>query len=361
MGAEQERCPVFRRRRNGLLVPLLLAICSISCVPSAQLTVEAFTSPPPSSVVGRQQRRATSAGLDQFSGCRSLHRDSRSSRSPKLSLLLLPSPWTPRTTISGGSKRRATSNDRDGPKRVKIGLSPTELGRAKNGDDDDDAYFDLKTTGALVGGQSVLIGIAAVVGGLLGTPNYGLGPNVDFDGPAIREGILWTIPLGVVAYALDSVEGRFPALQDVSTATEQSVLRLLGGTFRPVFGLVVAATLGLAAGLGEEMFFRGVLQYELLDRFGSEALALGASSIIFGALHAVTPVYAILASMASVYFGWLYLLTDNLAVPIATHAFYDLVALFYAHYEVARMDDEEQWTLANWRPTDRTSDDDGTE
>jgi membrane protease YdiL (CAAX protease family) len=127
------------------------------------------------------------------------------------------------------------------------------------------------------------------------------------------------------------------------------MLALLGGTFRPVAGLVTAVALGGAAGLGEELLFRGVLQYELIHRFhSSDVVALGVSGVIFGALHAVTPLYALLAAIASVYFGWLYLLTDNLAVPIVTHAFYDLIALLSAHYDVAGMTTEEQRSLARW-------------
>ena len=39
----------------------------------------------------------------------------------------------------------------------------------------DDKLFDAKTTVALVGGQSVLIGVAAVAAQFFGTPNLGLG------------------------------------------------------------------------------------------------------------------------------------------------------------------------------------------
>jgi membrane protease YdiL (CAAX protease family) len=55
-----------------------------------------------------------------------------------------------------------------------------------------------------------------------------------------------------------------------------------------------------------------------------------------------------LASVASIYFGWLYLLMDNLAVPIATHAVYDLITLLLAHYDVAGMTTEEQRLFARW-------------
>ena len=215
-------------------------------------------------------------------------------------------------------------------------------------DVDDRLAFNFRTTIALVGGQSLLIGVAIIVAKFCGTPNLGLGPNIDFSVPSIGLGILWSVPLGALGVALDVVEDKFPALQDVTKATQSSVLSLLGGTFRPIVGTITALALGVAAGLGEEMLFRGVLQNELGIRLGSDYLAVGIASIIFGALHAVTPLYAGLAGLASVYFGWLYLATGNLAIPIVTHAFYDWAALLYAHWTVAKLNENEKQSLLEW-------------
>lgn len=225
----------------------------------------------------------------------------------------------------------------------------------------DDKLFDAKTTIALVGGQSVLIGVAAIAAKFVGTPNYGLGPGIDASLPYILQGLLWSIPLGLLAVALDLVEDKFPGLQEVTKATQSSVLSLLGGTFKPFLGIMTALALGAAAGIGEEMLFRGVLQFELGSRLGSEVIAVGLTSIVFGALHAVTPLYAGLAALASVYFGWLYLVTGNLVVPIVTHAFYDWAALLYAHWTVANMSDAEQQSLLEWRFGGSGSSDEGEE
>lgn len=82
------------------------------------------------------------------------------------------------------------------------------------------------------------------------------------------------------------------------------------------------------AGVGEEMLFRGVIQDGLATRLPPEtALLIGA--VLFGVMHGVTMTYAVLATLAGLYLGWLYSVTDNLLVPILTHAFYDFVALFY--------------------------------
>lgn len=211
----------------------------------------------------------------------------------------------------------------------------------------DDEMFNIKTTFSLVGGQAVLVGVAAAIAVVAGTPNVGFGSGVEFGFRSIAYGILMTGPLGAFAWALDRIEENVPALQDVTTATQRSVLALLGGTFKPRLGLAVAVSLGVAAGLGEELLFRGVLQYELVERLGRVA-AIGVSSVIFGLLHAVTPMYAFLATLASVYFGYLYLDSGNLAVPIVTHAAYDIVALLYAHWTVTNLNPKEQSGLAEW-------------
>lgn len=214
-------------------------------------------------------------------------------------------------------------------------------------DNESVSFFDYRITATMVGGQSLLILGSVVIALLVGTPNFGFGPGVSFSWSATMTGTLYTLPLGVFAYVLDKVEARFPALQDVSKATQRSVLALLGGKLRPLFAFGTAVALGLAAGFGEEMLFRGILQYELAGRFGT-FFAVFLSSIIFGALHAVTRLYALLACIASVYFGWLYIITGNLAVPIVCHAFYDVVALLIAHWTVANMPESEQREIAMW-------------
>lgn len=236
------------------------------------------------------------------------------------------------------------------PTLPRIHKPTTSLAGSSAGDNrDEDKLFDAKTTIALVGGQSLLIGAAAIAAKFVGTPNFGLGPGFDSSLPYAVQGILWSLPLGLLAVVLDLAEAKFTALQEVTKATQSSVLSLLGGTFKPFLGCVTALGLGAAAGIGEEMLFRGVMQFELGAKLGSEVVAVGITSIVFGALHAVTPLYAGLASLASVYFGWLYLITGNLMVPIVTHAFYDWAALLYAHWTVANLSDSEQQSLLDWR------------
>lgn len=234
----------------------------------------------------------------------------------------------PRTQISSASR----------PRRPSLALKTSKP---------KDDHFDLTTTISLISGQTLLIPIAALIARITHTPHWGFGTGVSFCLEAWKVATVFTLPLALSAVLLDKIEDDFPALQDVTMATQRSVLALLGGTFKPWIGLVASICLGMAAGFGEELLFRGVLQSKLASFVGSYA-AVGISSIIFGLLHAVTPLYAFLATVASVYFGGLYLSFGNLAVPILCHAIYDIGALLFAHWQVSRLSPEQQDAVSRW-------------
>jgi len=92
------------------------------------------------------------------------------------------------------------------------------------------------------------------------------------------------------------------------------------------------AVISAVAGLGEEALFRGVIQ-EVIARWTGEAagpwIGLAIASVLFGLAHAVTPTYAVMATLMGAYLGWLWIVTGNLLVPITTHAVYDFIALGY--------------------------------
>jgi CAAX protease family protein len=90
--------------------------------------------------------------------------------------------------------------------------------------------------------------------------------------------------------------------------------------------LLDLAGISLLAGVGEEMFFRGVLQAAFSGWMGTWA-GLALASVLFGVLHAITPTYALLATVMGAYLGVLWQLTGNLLTPIVAHALYDFLAL----------------------------------
>uniref|UniRef100_A0A7S1YXI1 CAAX prenyl protease 2/Lysostaphin resistance protein A-like domain-containing protein n=1 Tax=Ditylum brightwellii TaxID=49249 RepID=A0A7S1YXI1_9STRA len=212
--------------------------------------------------------------------------------------------------------------------------------------------FDLPNTVFLIGGQATLILIAALLSFPLHQPNYGLGANFSLSPTNLGLGALATTPLIAIAFLLDFVEDKVPALRDTTFATYRSVLVVMGSQRRPLVALVVATALGLAAGFGEEMLFRGVLQTYLMDNTSNLYVSVGLSSVLFGLLHLATPLYAIIATLASSYFGYLFLAFGsggtNLAVPIICHGLYDVWALCWAHYVITGMTREEQLDIWNW-------------
>jgi membrane protease YdiL (CAAX protease family) len=240
--------------------------------------------------------------------------------------------------------------------------SDNDNDKSNNNTPENDIYFSWKTTLGFVAGQSSLILLAVGISAVAHTPHYGTGPTLTFNQQSILAGLVYTLPLGLFAYLPESLgwEQRFPALQQITMATQRSVLTLLGGQWKPFTALLVCTLLSIAAGVGEEMLFRGLLQYELtttpIQVLGTssllpirEYLAIGLSSLIFGALHAVTPLYACLAGVASIYFGCIYVSSDyNLAVPMVCHAVYDLGALLYAHWTVSQLSADEQTKIAQW-------------
>lgn len=92
------------------------------------------------------------------------------------------------------------------------------------------------------------------------------------------------------------------------------------------------AVISALAGLGEEMLFRGVIQQAVagwLDGATGEWIGLAVAALLFAAAHMITATYALLAGILGLYLGWLWMLTENLLVPITIHAMYDFLALVY--------------------------------
>ena len=116
------------------------------------------------------------------------------------------------------------------------------------------------------------------------------------------------------------------------------LMREVDGRIAPLFAgssLVHLAAIAVAAGIAEELLFRGVLQQWLEVRIGTIAAMVGAA-VLFGLAHAITRTYAAVAAAIGLYLGWLLAVTGNLVVPIVTHALYDFAALWYlVHRETA--------------------------
>lgn len=150
---------------------------------------------------------------------------------------------------------------------------------------------------------------------------FGLKPwlSMNFSVGALGQSVAATVPMVVAALALMRL--RWDWVQALKHVVEDLLLPLFSHA-GPSAVFVVA----LAAGIGEELLFRGVIQAGLEGLIGPLA-ALTVASLLFGLVHALTPAYFILASLIGFYLGWLYQATGNLVVPIAVHFLYDWIVL----------------------------------
>ena len=139
------------------------------------------------------------------------------------------------------------------------------------------------------------------------------------NGRGLAAGIAATAPLLLGLWWCRRT--RFGPITRLVAFVEERIAPLFAGC-RPAELALVA----LAAGVGEELLFRGVLQPALAAHVppGWAVLAVG---LLFGAVHWLTPTYALLAGLVGTYLGALYAASGNLLAPIVAHALYDFVAL----------------------------------
>lgn len=142
---------------------------------------------------------------------------------------------------------------------------------------------------------------------------------------AVGWGVLAAIPLILIIFLLD----RFPLgpWRSLQRTVDQHLLPMIRN-----WTVLDMVWISLAAGLGEEMLFRGLLQAGLIDWLpGTRGVVLGlvAASVVFGLCHWVSHAYAVLAGVMGLYLGVVLLITENLLAPIVTHAVYDFAALMY--------------------------------
>jgi membrane protease YdiL (CAAX protease family) len=136
--------------------------------------------------------------------------------------------------------------------------------------------------------------------------------NLHFSETAIAYGVIGTAPLFLL----------FLAVEQIRTL----LLETLGaGLSRYHWSDLFM--LAAIAGISEEILFRGVIQPWMESLWGMTVGLVG-SNIIFGLVHAVTPLYAVLAMLVGIYLG---LSLDyggdrNLLTPVIIHGLYDFLA-----------------------------------
>jgi membrane protease YdiL (CAAX protease family) len=130
-----------------------------------------------------------------------------------------------------------------------------------------------------------------------------------------RNGLLWyavfLIPIVLVALATHDV--RFLPMQ---------------GPWWRVAGMGIGTFFGVlwVVALGEELFFRGVIERALLDTWRSPAIAIAVSALLFGAAHLWFHSFpdwrrAVTASVLGIACGVAYWQSGSVRAPMVTHAF----------------------------------------
>jgi hypothetical protein len=148
-------------------------------------------------------------------------------------------------------------------------------------------------------------------------------PIVDFSTSTV--GLALFAPIG---FAL--VHSNYRPIVDMRQLLE----RVTGDFIRRSNSLEFLA-LSMAAGLGEEILFRGWLQRRLEDSIGA-APSLCVASLAFGAAHAFTAAYFITATAIGLALGYLYLRNQGLFAPIVVHAGYDFITLMLFRAQLTR-------------------------
>jgi uncharacterized protein len=165
--------------------------------------------------------------------------------------------------------------------------------------------------------EAALILVAIVLGWMSGINPFA---DLHYSESAILYGILGTIPLFLL----------FLLLEQLTSESVVTIRRFLMETLGPALhrhhwaDLFVLAAI---AGISEEVLFRGVIQPWMESSWGTIAGLIG-SNILFGMVHAITPLYFVLATVVGIYLG---LALDiggdrNLLTPVIIHSLYDFLA-----------------------------------
>ncbi len=142
---------------------------------------------------------------------------------------------------------------------------------------------------------------------------------------AIGLGTVATIPLLAVFLWLQY--SRIESLNDLQELIQKQIVPLFSKATFLELGLI-----SLAAGLGEEALFRGVIQtylQKLMGVDGGPAIPILLASLLFGLVHFVSREYLLLSTLMGLYLGLWFWWTEDLIVPIVIHTLYDWFALVY--------------------------------
>ncbi|MCK5872000.1 MAG: CPBP family intramembrane metalloprotease [Methylococcales bacterium] len=143
-------------------------------------------------------------------------------------------------------------------------------------------------------------------------------------------GVVGTLPLIVLFFITERLP--FESVKEIKKIVGETL-----GASLSHYHWTDLLVLAAITGISEEILFRGVLQPWLEQSLGM-GIGLMVSSLVFGLLHAITPLYGLLATLISYYMG---VSLDfggsrNLVTPILIHTFYDFFAFMILLHSVSK-------------------------
>jgi membrane protease YdiL (CAAX protease family) len=134
---------------------------------------------------------------------------------------------------------------------------------------------------------------------------------------SFMDGLMFFLPLtGFIWIFVSGLDSKIKSLFKMRKVIQKSL-----GSFLKNATLVEIGLISLAAGIGEELLFRGFLQ----NKFG-----IFVASVLFGLAHSVTFLYTAVATAMGYYIGLVYEWSEyDLTTVIVLHAVYDFFALYF--------------------------------
>ncbi|MFZ2725335.1 MAG: CPBP family intramembrane glutamic endopeptidase [Methylococcaceae bacterium] len=165
--------------------------------------------------------------------------------------------------------------------------------------------------------EAALLLVALLIGYLTDINPF---THLYFSEKALAIGVIATIPLGFL----------FIGLHHWQIKSMQTIRQFLIETLCPYLykrhwsDLLLLSTI---TGFSEEVLFRGAIQ-PWLESFWSVNVALLVSNLLFGLVHSITPLYALLATLVGIYLGISLDISGerDLLIPIIIHSLYDFFA-----------------------------------
>jgi membrane protease YdiL (CAAX protease family) len=156
--------------------------------------------------------------------------------------------------------------------------------------------------------------------------------RMQVSGPAIVRGLAACLPMIVFLVVMSA--SRWAPLVQLRQQVEMLVRQLFGDS-----SWVELALICFAAGLGEELLFRGALQ-PWIAKFTHPTIAIVVVGLLFGLAHSLSVAYFVVATLIGCYFGWLMHAYDDLVAPITAHALYDFMAILFIRRNIRQSSDE---------------------